>query len=54
MHRLLHILFLTLFALPIHAQQVFQARVVDAETGEAMPFVNIYRTAGRFFSHIMD
>ena len=47
MHRLLHILFLTLFALPIHAQQVFQARVVDAETGEAMPFVNVYRTADR-------
>ena len=26
---------------------MFQARVVDAETGEAMPFVNVYRTAGR-------
>ena len=47
MHRLLHILFLMLIALPIQAQQTFHARIVDAETGEAMPFVNVYQTSGR-------
>ena len=31
----------------LHAQEVFRARVVDAETGEAMPFVNVVRTGGR-------
>ncbi|MBO4215627.1 MAG: carboxypeptidase-like regulatory domain-containing protein [Bacteroidaceae bacterium] len=47
MSKLLHILFIVLFALPIHAQKVFHARVVDAETGEAMPFVNVYQARGR-------
>ena len=34
------------FSLLYAQQQVFRARVVDAETGEAMPFVNVVRTAG--------
>ncbi len=47
MPKLLHILLLLFLALSIHAQQAFHARVVDAETGEAMPFVNVYRGEGR-------
>ena len=47
MKRLLHILLLILVATSLHAQQVFHARVVDAETGEAMPFVNVYQVAGK-------
>ena len=47
MKRLLHILFLVLLALPLHAQQSFHARVVDAETGEALPFVNVYQASGK-------
>ena len=47
MKRFLHILFLMFATVSLYAQQVFRARVVDAETGEAMPFVNVFRTAGR-------
>ena len=47
MKRLLHILFLVLLALPLHAQQSFHARLVDAETGEALPFVNVYQASGK-------
>lgn len=47
MKRLIYILFLVLLALPLHAQQSFHARVVDAETGEALPFVNVYQIAGK-------
>ena len=47
MRRLLHILLLTFAVCSLYAQQVFRARVVDAETGEAMPFVNVVRTGGR-------
>ena len=31
----------------LHAQQSFHARVVDAETGEALPFVNVYQASGK-------
>ena len=31
----------------LHAQQIFHARVVDAETEEAMPFVNVFRAEGQ-------
>ena len=47
MRRLLHILLLMFAVCSLHAQEVFRARVVDAETGEAMPFVNVVRTGGR-------
>ena len=47
MKRLIYILFLVLLALPLHAQQSFHARVVDAETGEALPFVNVYQVSGK-------
>ena len=47
MKRLIYILFLVLLALPLHAQQSFHARVVDAETGEALPFVNVYQASGK-------
>ena len=47
MKRWLYILFLVLLALPLHAQQSFHARVVDAETGEALPFVNVYQASGK-------
>ena len=47
MKRWLYILFLVLLALPLHAQQSYHARVVDAETGEALPFVNVYQASGK-------
>ena len=47
MKRWLYILFLVLLVLPLHAQQSFHARVVDAETGEALPFVNVYQASGK-------
>ena len=47
MKRLIYILFLMFLALPLHAQQSFHARVVDAETGEALPFVNVYQASGK-------
>ena len=47
MKRLIYILFLVLLALPLHAQQSYHARVVDAETGEALPFVNVYQASGK-------
>ena len=44
-----HLFFLLtlLFCLPLAAQQTYRAQVVDAETGEALPYVNIYVAAGR-------
>ncbi len=46
-HTLLLLLAL-LLCLPIMAQQqTYRARVVDAETGEALPYVSIYVAAGR-------
>ena len=36
-----------LLCLPLGAQQTYRARVVDAETGEALPYVSIYVAAGR-------
>ena len=48
MKRSLYILLLVFSVCSLHAQQhVFHAQVVDAETGEALPFVNVYHTAGR-------
>ena len=47
MKRFLHIIFLLFAVAPLYAQQVFHARVVDAETGEVMPFVNVLQTEGR-------
>ena len=41
------ILFSLLLSLPLGAQQTYRARVVDAETGEALPYVSIYVAAGR-------
>ena len=39
-----HLFFLLtlLFCLPLAAQQTYRARVVDAETGEALPYASIY------------
>ena len=39
-----HLFFLLtlLFCLPLTAQQTYRARVIDAETGEALPYVSIY------------
>ncbi len=44
-----HIFFLLshLLCLTLGAQQTYRARVVDAETGEALPYVNIYIAEGR-------
>ena len=36
-----------LLCLPLGAQQTYRARVVDAETGESMPFVNVLQAEGR-------
>ncbi|MBO7592960.1 MAG: carboxypeptidase-like regulatory domain-containing protein [Bacteroidaceae bacterium] len=47
MRILLLIGYFLFFPFSVLAQQVFRARVVDAETGEAMPFVNVVRTGGR-------
>ena len=41
MTRRLCILFITLLCLPLAAQQTYRARVVDAETGEALPYVTV-------------
>ena len=38
---------LSFHVVSLHAQQTYRARVVDAETGEALPYVNIYVAAGR-------
>nr|MCR4920836.1 carboxypeptidase-like regulatory domain-containing protein [Bacteroidaceae bacterium] len=46
MKRILLLLSL-LLCLPLSAQQTYRARVVDAETGEALPYVSIYVAAGR-------
>ena len=41
-----HLFFLLtlLFCLPLSAQQTYSARVVDTETGEALPYVYVYIT----------
>ena len=42
------VFFITLLlCLPIAAQQTYRARVVDAETGEALPYVSVYIAEGR-------
>lgn len=46
MKRMFFIVFL-LLCLPLAAQQTYRARVVDAETGDALPYVSIYIAAGR-------
>lgn len=47
MTRRLCILFIVLLCLPLAAQQTYHARVVDGETGEALPYVNIYVASER-------
>ncbi len=44
-----HLFFLLtlLLCLPLAAQQTYHAQVVDAETGEALPYVNIYVASER-------
>ena len=43
-----HLFFLLtlLLCLPLAAQQTYRARVVDAETGEALPYAQVYVSAG--------
>ena len=47
MKRTFSLLWLMLFALCGWAQQVFQSKVVDAETGEPLPYVSIYVAEGK-------
>ena len=44
-----HLFFLLtlLLCLPLAAQQTYRARVVDAETGEALPYAQMYIAAGK-------
>ena len=44
-----HLFFLLtlLFCLPLTAQQTYRARVVDAETGEALPYASVTSSSGR-------
>ena len=42
MKHIILIILLCLFKLPAWAQQTISAHVVDSETGEALPYVNIY------------
>ena len=42
MKHIILIILLCLFKLPAWAQQTVSAHVVDSETGEALPYVNIY------------
>ena len=36
-----------LSCLPLAAQQIYRARVVDAETGEALPYASVTSSSGR-------
>ena len=47
MKRTFSLLWLILFALCSWAQEVFQSKVVDAETGEPLPYVSIYVAEGK-------
>ena len=47
MKRIFTFLWLMLFALCVWAQDRFHAKVVDAETGEALPYVSIYVSKGK-------
>ena len=47
MKRTFSLLWLMLFTLYSWAQEVFQSKVVDAETGEPLPYVAIYVAKGR-------
>ena len=45
--RILYFVCMAFAVAPLYAQQVFRAHVVDAETGESMPFVNVLQAEGR-------
>ena len=40
-------LFILLLSAALHAQQEFRGRVVDAETGEPLPYASIYVAEGK-------
>ncbi|MCR4920162.1 MAG: carboxypeptidase-like regulatory domain-containing protein [Bacteroidaceae bacterium] len=42
------LLLILLFCLPIEAQQTYRARVVDAETGEALPMARVFVSAENY------
>ena len=42
------LLLILLFCLPIAAQQTYRARVVDAETGEALPMARVFVSAENY------
>ncbi len=41
------IIYFLLLCLPLTAQQTYRARVVDGETGEALPYVTIHTASGK-------
>ena len=47
MKRTFSLLWLMLFTLYSWAQEVFQSKVVDAETGEPLPYASIHISNGR-------
>ena len=47
MKHVLHILLNLLICFPLGAQQTYRARVVDAETGEALPYATVCSSSGK-------